>query len=162
VLENFAAAARGEVPTLPYMWIATPSATDPSQAPAGQDIVYLYPPAMPVAPRDGWDAIRDTAVLRTIAHASQYIAGLDTMEIGRRVETSADLATRLNVLNGCVLHLDTSIFRSSTLRPAAGLGRETLPVAGLYFGGAGIHPGGGVTGMPGKIAAGRVKRFLGR
>lgn len=162
VLENFAAAARGQVPKLPYMWIATPSAADPSQAPAGQDVVYLYPPAMPVAPDGGWESVRQTAVERTVAHAGQYIDGLERMEIGRRVETSPELATRLNVLNGCVLHLDVSIFRSSVLRPAAGLGGETLPVTGLFFGGAGIHPGGGVTGMPGKIAAGRVKRFLGR
>lgn len=160
VLENFASAARGEVPKLPWMWIATPSAVDPSQAPAGQDVVYLYPPAMPVNPAGGWDAVREHAVSQTIEHASRYVEGLKTMEIGRRVETSADLAQRMNVLNGCVLHLDVSIFRSSAVRPAAGLGGETLPVTGLYFGGSGIHPGGGVTGMPGKIAANRVKRFL--
>ena len=46
------------------------------------------------------------------------------------------------------------------MRPASGLGGDTLPVAGLYFGGAGIHPGGGVNGMPGRIAAHRVMRFL--
>ena len=58
VLENFRASARGEVPTLPYMWNTLPSAVDPSQAPAGQDIAYLYPVAMPVNPSEGWDAIR--------------------------------------------------------------------------------------------------------
>ncbi len=161
VLENFSASARGEVPTLPYMWITAPSAVDPGQAPPGQDIVYLYPPAMPVNPREGWDAIRAKTADQVIEQASHYMDGLTSHEIGRRVEASPDLAKRLNVHNGCVTHLDTSALRSNTLRPAYGLGGDTLPVAGLYFGGAGIHPGGGVNGMPGRLAASRVRRFLG-
>ncbi|MDB5931937.1 MAG: NAD(P)/FAD-dependent oxidoreductase, partial [Polaromonas sp.] len=45
-------------------------------------------------------------------------------------------------------------------RPVQGAGVEILPVAGFYLGGAGIHPGGGINGLPGRIAANRVKRFL--
>lgn len=161
VLENFSAAARGEFAMQPYMWITAPSAVDPSQAPPGQDIVYLYPPAMPVNPREGWDAVRAAAAARVIEQASDYMDGLKTLEIARRVEAAPDLARRLNVHNGCVTHLDTSTLRSNTLRPAYGLGGDTLPISGLYFGGAGIHPGGGVNGMPGRLAASRVKRFLG-
>ena len=160
VLENFRASARGEVPTLPYMWVTAPSAVDPTQAPAGQDVAYLYPVAMPVNPREGWDAIRDRVADQVIAQASQYMDGLDALEIGRRVEAAPDLAKRLNVHNGCVVHVDTSAMRSGAMRPAVGLGGDTLPVAGLFLGGAGIHPGGGVNGLPGRIAAGRVQRYL--
>lgn len=162
VLENFRASARGEVPKLPYMWNAVPSAVDPSQAPAGQDIAYLYPVAMPVNPAAGWDAIRSQVGQQVIDQASDYMSGLKEFEIGRRVEASPDLAKRLNVHNGCVVHIDTGATRSGAMRPAYGLGGETLPVAGLFLGGAGIHPGGGINGLPGRIAAGRVKRFLGR
>ena len=59
MLENFAACARGEVPKLPYITVAAPSAADPSQAPAGQDVLYIYPPVMPVNPNEGWDALRE-------------------------------------------------------------------------------------------------------
>lgn len=160
VLENFAACARGEVPTLPYLTIAVPSSVDPSQAPAGQDTVYLYPPAMPAKPREGWDAIRERVTQQIIDQASEYVEGLKTQEIARRMEAAPDFTQRLNTVNGCVVHIDTTSLRSSTMRPAHGLGGDTLPVAGLYFGGAGIHPGGGVNGMPGRIAAHRVQRFL--
>ncbi|MDB5869204.1 MAG: NAD(P)/FAD-dependent oxidoreductase [Polaromonas sp.] len=160
VLENFASSARGEVPKLPYMWITAPSAVDPSQAPAGQDVAYLYPVAMPVNPREGWDAIRDRVGQQVIDQAGEYMDGLTTLEIGRRVEASPDLAKRLNVHNGCVVHVDTSTMRSGTNRPVQGAGVEILPVAGFYLGGAGIHPGGGINGLPGRIAADRVKRFL--
>ncbi|GAA7766926.1 dehydrogenase [Cupriavidus sp. SHE] len=160
VLENFASSARGEVPTLPYLTITAPSAVDPSQAPPGQDTVYLYPPAMPVAPREGWDAIRERVTQQVIDQASEYVDGLRTQEIATRMEAAPDFTRRLNTVNGCVVHIDTTSMRSSTLRPAYGLGGKTLPVAGLYLGGAGIHPGGGVNGMPGRIAAQRVQRFL--
>jgi phytoene dehydrogenase-like protein len=159
VVENFRSAARGDVPTLPYMWITAPSTVDPTQAPPGQDIAYLYAIAMPVNPRDGWDAIRDRVADRLIDQSNEYMTGLKNNEIGRRVEASPDLARRLNVLNGCVVHIDTASTRAGLLRPAAGLG-GALPVAGLFLGSAGSHPGGGVNGLPGRIAAGRVSRFL--
>ncbi len=162
VLDNFKSAARGEVSQLPYLWITAPSAVDPGQAPQGQDIVYLYPVAMPVEPREGWDAIRAGVGQLVIDQASAYMDGLKEYEIGRRIEASPDLAARLNVHRGCVVHVDTSTTRSALMRPAAGLGGDTLPVAGLFLGAAGIHPGGGINGLPGRMAAGRVNRFLAR
>jgi len=162
VLENFSASARGEIPTQPYLWITAPSAVDPSQAPAGQDIAYLYPVAMPVNPRSGWDSLRAQVTQQVIDQAAEYMDGLKTLEIGRRMEAAPDFAARLNVPNGCVVHIDTGATRSALMRPAWGLGGDTLPVAGLFFGGAGIHPGGGINGLPGRIAAARVKRFLTR
>jgi phytoene dehydrogenase-like protein len=160
VVENFRSSARGDVPRLPYMWITAPSAADPTQAPPGQDIVYLYAVAMPVNPREGWEVIRDRVAQQIIDQSSDYMDGLKTNEIARRVEAAPDLARRLNVLNGCVVHVDTAMTRSAISRPAPGLGGDTLPVAGLFLGGAGSHPGGGVNGLPGRIAAGRVSRFL--
>lgn len=160
VLDNFKCAARGEVSKQPYLWAAAPSAVDPTQAPEGQDIAYLYPIAMPLEPREGWDAIRATVTQAVIDQTEVYLPGLKSLEIGRRAEAAPDFASRLNVPNGCVVHIDTGASRTGLMRPAFGLGGETLPVKGLFFGGAGIHPGGGINGLPGRIAAGRVKRFL--
>ena len=160
VLDNFKCAARGEVSQLPYLWATAPSAVDPTQAPEGQDIAYLYPIAMPLEPRQGWDAIRAQVTQTVIDQTDAYLPGLKALEIGRRAEAAPDFAARLNVPNGCVVHIDTGASRTGLMRPAFGLGGETLPVKGLFFGGAGIHPGGGINGLPGRIAAGRVKRYL--
>jgi phytoene dehydrogenase-like protein len=160
VLDNFKCAARGEVSKLPYLWATAPSAVDPTQAPDGQDVVYLYPVAMPLEPREGWDAIRSQVAQMVIDQTEDYLPGIKALEIGRRMEAAPDFASRLNLPNGCVVHIDTGATRSSAMRPAFGLGGDTLPVAGLFLGGAGIHPGGGVSGLPGRIAAGRVKRYL--
>ena len=160
VLENFAACARGEVPRLPYITVAAPSAADPSQAPAGQDVLYIYPPVMPVSPNEGWDALRDKVADQVIEQLQAYIEGIEGKVIGRHIEAAPDFTARLNTVNGCVVHIDTTTLRSSTLRPAHGLGGDTLPVAGLYLGSAGIHPGGGVNGMAGRLAAKRVTAYL--
>lgn len=160
VLDNFKCAARGEVSKQPYLWATMPSAVDPTQAPEGQDIAYLYPVAMPVEPRNGWETIRADVAQQVIDQADGFLPGLKALEIGRRMEAAPDFAARLNVPRGCVVHIDTGATRSSTMRPAYGLGGDTLPVAGLFLGGAGIHPGGGVNGLPGRIAARRVQRFL--
>jgi phytoene dehydrogenase-like protein len=161
VLDNFKCAARGQVSKRPYLWATVPSAVDSTQAPPGQDIAYLYPVAMPVDPPAGWDAIRDEVTQQVIDQADEYLPGIKTLEIGRRMEAAPDFAARLNVPKGCVVHIDTSATRASTMRPAYGLGGATLPVKGLFLGGAGIHPGGGVNGLPGRIAAGRARRYLG-
>lgn len=160
VLESFSACARGEVPRLPYITMAAPSAADPSQAPAGQDVVYIYPPVMPVNPKAGWDNIREAVADQVIDQLSAYVEGIKGHVIGRRIEAAPDFTARLNTVNGCVVHIDTTSMRSSTMRPAHGLGGDTLPVAGLYLGSAGIHPGGGVNGMSGRLAAKRVASYL--
>lgn len=160
VLENFASSSRGEVPRLPYITMAAPSAVDSLQAPVGQDVVYIYPPVMPVSPTGGWDAIREQVADQVIEQASEYVEGLKDQIIGRRIEAAPDFTARLNTVNGCVVHIDTTTMRSSTMRPAQGLGGDTLPVRGLYLGSAGIHPGGGVNGMAGRLAASRVMRFF--
>ena len=96
-------------------------------------------------------------MLRQLA---DYVDGIDGHVIGRRIEAAPDFTERLNTVNGCVVHIDTTTMRSSTMRPAYGLGSDTLPVSGLYLGSAGSHPGGGVNGMAGKLAAKRASTFL--
>lgn len=159
VLENFDAASRGELPVDPYIWFVIPTALDPSQAPEGQDVLYLYPTAFPANPRGGWFNVKEKAVNIVLGWTRDVIADIDSLEIGRRVETSEELAHRLNVPGGSFVHIDVSLLRSASMRPAAGLSGE-LPVKGLFFGGAGAAPGGGVSGLPGRIASQRVLRFL--
>ena len=159
VRESFAAAQRGEYYREPCIWVAIPSAWDPTQAPTGQDVVYLYPPAMPVVARDASQAAIDAAANSVVRQTAQFFDGLD-QEFGRFVETPLDRSKRLNVTNGCITHIDFALLRSGPMRPAVGLGGDRLPVEGWFLGGAGAHPGGGVSGLPGKLAAERVRHFL--
>jgi phytoene dehydrogenase-like protein len=86
------------------------------------------------------------------------INGVCELEIGRFVETPADLASRLGAENGCIYHVDQTVTRLGPLRPGRGWGKHTTNVTGLALSGAGTHPGGGVSGIPGRLAAHAVLR----
>jgi phytoene dehydrogenase-like protein len=159
---SFRVARRGELAPAPYVWGAITSACDPSQAPPGQDVLYLFAPAMPLDPPGGWEETSPAAEKALLARAGEFFDGVEDREIGRWVETPEALARRTGAYNGCVLHVDFGLLRSGPLRPALGLGGYATPVGGLFLGGAGSHPGGGVSGIPGQLAARRVRRHLER
>jgi phytoene dehydrogenase-like protein len=159
VRQSFAFAKRGDVPTRHAVSVTPLSNSDPTQAPAGESLAYIYLPAVPVVAREGWNAARERLMASVIAQISEFYEGFDS-EIGRFVEAPPDRAARLNVTNGCVTHIDFAASRSGSKRPAYGLGGSGPVVPGFFLGGAGIHPGGGVSGLPGKIAAHRVLRYL--
>jgi phytoene dehydrogenase-like protein len=159
VRESFASAKRGDIPARHAVSVTPLSNSDPTQAPAGQSLAYIYLPAAPVVARAGWDVERTQVMKSVLAQLSEFYEGFDS-EIGRFVEAPPDRAARLNVTHGSVTHIDFAASRSGSKRPAFGLGGPDPIVPGFFLGGAGIHPGGGVSGLPGKIAAHRVLRYL--
>jgi len=160
VRESFATARRGDIPVRHAVSVSPLTNWDPSQAPAGQSVAYVYLPAMAVDAREGWSPdLKEKTMSSVITHISEFYDGFDA-EIGRFVETPREREIRLNVTNGCVTHIDFGSMRTGTNRPATGFGGPKPAVANLYLGGAGTHPGGGVSGIPGKIAAARVSRHL--
>lgn len=152
-------AAAGELPEFPLIWAAIPTAVDATQAPAGQDTLYLWAQPVPHKPRNqDWSDMASTAGQGVVSLASKYFDGLGELEIGRWVETPEDFAQRLNVTDGCIYHVDFSTMRLGPLRPALGLSGYRTPVRGLFLGGSGSHPSPGLTGLPGRLAAREVLR----
>jgi len=139
-------------------WTATIlSATDAGQAPDGQDNLYLYAPA-PVHPHSDWHTVQADAEKELVAAAERVIVGISELEIGRSVETPLGLELRLGAKNGCIYHVDQIATRLGPLRPGSGWGKHTTRIPGLVLSGAGTHPGGGVSGIPGQLAAKAVIR----
>lgn len=160
VRESFAAAKRGDLPKRHAVSLTPLSNSDPTQAPPGGSLAYVYVPAIAVDAREGWnDALKDRVMGDLIEQMSEFYEGFQN-EVGRFVETPREREKRLNVTNGCVTHIDFGSLRSGINRPATGFGGPKPPVTGLYIGGAGAHPGGGISGIPGRIAAQRVQRYL--
>jgi phytoene dehydrogenase-like protein len=89
-------AARGELPDDPAIWVVATSGVDPTQAPEGQESLYIHSLAAPVHPREGWQALRAPAVGSILAKLGKYIGPLEEAEIGRLVETPEDLGARLS------------------------------------------------------------------
>jgi phytoene dehydrogenase-like protein len=148
-------AARGELTDPATFCLAILSAVDPSQAPHGGDVAQLYGPA-PVEARGGWEASRAAAAEHVLDAVEHVAPAIRSLELGRYVESPADLAQRTGAVNGCIYHVDHLPTRMGPLRPALGAGGYRTPWPGLYLGSAGSHPGAGVSGLPGKLCAAEV------
>ncbi|MCD2195329.1 NAD(P)/FAD-dependent oxidoreductase [Actinomycetospora endophytica] len=135
----------------PPVYLAILSATDPTLAPDGQDVLYMLSNCA-ARPSAGWDAEKDGYSKAMTAGAERYLDGLDA-EIGRVEHSPLDLERVFSLPNGCFFHVDMTPTRLGMNRPAAGLGGYDTPVEGLYLAGSGVHPGGGVSGWPGRLAA---------
>jgi phytoene dehydrogenase-like protein len=142
---------RGEIAESPPVYMAVLSASDPTIAPAGQDVLYLHS-NVPADPVGGWEANKDLYTHTIVKSAERFLSGLDA-EIGRVVHTPKDFEDRFSTPKGCYFHVDMTPLRLGTNRPARELGGYATPVPGLYLAGAGSHPGGTVNGWCGRLAA---------
>jgi phytoene dehydrogenase-like protein len=162
--------ARSAAGLLPHsddfsMWNVIPTGADPSQAPAGQDNFYCYLAVAPYEVEGGWD-VPDAAGLTkrqqlaetVVAKLVRFYDGVENLEIGRRVLTNEDFEKLVGASGGNITHVDMVLSRGGPRRPARGLAGYRTPVAGLYLGGSGSHPSGGITGAPGYMAAREVLR----
>ncbi len=137
-----------------------PSLADPSLvagARAGTHVLSALVQWVPTTPRDGtWDDHREAlgdAVLRTLETVAPGIA---TRVGARQVLTPFDLERDYGMTGGHPLHAEPGLDSFFLWRPLLGAARYRMPVEGLYLAGAGAHPGGGVTGVPGRNAAREV------
>jgi phytoene dehydrogenase-like protein len=142
---------RGESLEKPPVYIAVLTANDASLAPPDQDVLYLAS-NVPAFPRDSWDKAKPWYAEAIMRSVSGHLDGLDA-EVGRIETSPGDLMTGFGTPNGSYFHVDMTPLRLAMNRPAPGLGGYRSPVAGYFHAGAGSHPGGGVSGWPGRLAA---------
>ena len=91
---------------------------------------------------------------------SGVFEGLDKLEIGRSVRSAPELEQRFNTPGGNVYHVSATAMRFGPLRPAVGLGGYKMPIEGLWLTGAGTHPTGGISGIPGYVAAKTLLKYV--
>jgi phytoene dehydrogenase-like protein len=160
-ITNWKDSEAGRFPTRPIMYTAIPTAVDPSQAPAGQDCLYLWASPVPAHPAEPWPSTATDSANTVVRRASDFYDNISDLEIGRWVETPDDAEQRLRATGGSMMHVDLSVGHLGPLRPALGLGGYRTPIDRLYLGAAGSHPGGGVSGLPGRLAAKEILRGAG-
>ncbi len=73
--------------------------------------------------------------------------------IGQRILSPLDLEREFNLVGGDIFHGSLHLDQMYSRRPVAGYADYRTPIAGLYMCGSGTHPGGGVSGIPGRNAA---------
>jgi beta-carotene ketolase (CrtO type) len=153
----------GRIPDAdPSMYIVQPTMLDPSMAPAGKHTVWIefFAPYKIEGLEGtgqygtGWtDELKHKVADRCIDKLAEYAPNVKTATIARRVESPAELGARLGVLNGNYYHIDMTLDQMVFFRPLPELANYKTPIAGLFLTGAGTHPGGSISGMPGRNCA---------
>jgi phytoene dehydrogenase-like protein len=165
-LERAADAAKyGEVPETPHVEVTVPTLRQADLAAAGKHVLVARVQYAPYRLRGGaaWDAARREALADTVTRAIESVApGFGSRILHRIVLSPRDLEERFGLREGAVSHGELGLDQILFMRPVPGWGRHTTPIAGLYLGGAGTHPGPGVLGGPGWLAARRLLAGRGR
>ena len=160
---SFGEIAAGILPSEPSILWASPSALDPSAAPADGGTAWMSA-FVPAVLRDGdWtDATLMSTADRLIAGFAA-ITGEDIRDeiVDMRVTGPPAWERRTGAASGNPNHIDMTLDQMFARRPPTGLGYRT-GVPWLYLSGAGTFPGGGVSGLPGKNAAMTILGDLGR
>jgi beta-carotene ketolase (CrtO type) len=153
----------GRIPDAdPSMYVVMPTMLDPSMAPEGKHTLWIefFAPYQVEGAEGtglhgtGWtDELKHKVADRVIDKLADYSPNLKQAMIARRVESPAELGARLNVLRGNYYHVDMTLEQMVFLRPLPEIANYRTPIDNLMLTGAGTHPGGSISGMPGRNCA---------
>jgi phytoene dehydrogenase-like protein len=153
----FDAAKYGGIAEEPWIELTIPTVADPSLAPRDQHVVSAYVQYVPKSFEDR-DRIGDAST-RTI---EQYAPGFAATVLEREVITPLDLERTYGLTSGHIFHGELALDQLFVARPLLGWARYSTPIKRLFLCGAGTHPGAGVNGWSGVLAARTVLRDLRR
>jgi phytoene dehydrogenase-like protein len=123
--------------------------TDPSLAPPGKHILSIFAQYFPYDRSDGWsEKKREAAADKIVAILARYAPNLPGAIERRQVLAPPDLESRFGLVGGHIFHGELLPGQIYEERFAT-----RTPVRNLYLCGSGAHPGGCVSGFPGKRAA---------
>ncbi|HJW90211.1 MAG: amine oxidase [Chloroflexi bacterium RBG_16_54_18] len=155
----FDEAKYGDFSHRPYIDVVFPSMIDPEMAPPGKYVMSCFVQYAPYRLRSGnWDEKREAfgdAVVNTLG---EYIPNLKNIILHRQVLTPLDIERMTGLSEGNIFQGELSLWQLFFLRPAAGFAQYRTPLRDYYQCGSGAHPGGGITGAPGRLAALEILR----
>ena len=146
----------GRISEQPYLEATIPTLSDPTLAPDGTHVITALFQYAPYRLRDeDWNgAARDRLADGAVQTLEAYAPGIAENIVARHVVTPADLEREYGLSGGHPMHGELALDQFFAWRPLLGHARYRLAdIGGLYLCGAGAHPGGGVTGGPGRNAA---------
>jgi phytoene dehydrogenase-like protein len=156
-------AKSGRFSRRPYIDMVIPTLVDPSMAPPGKHVMSCFVQYAPyhLADGDEWDDDRreafGDAVIDTIAERAPNIRDLI---LHRQVLTPKDIEERFGLSEGNIFQGELSLEQLFFNRPVPGWARYRTPLRQLWMCGAATHPGGGIMGASGRLAALQVLRSL--
>ncbi len=144
----------------PIVEVLIPSTVDDSLAPAGQHVASLFCQHFSPALAGGrtWDDSREEAADLVIETVTRHAPNFKSSVLARQINSPLDLERTFGLTGGDIFHGALSPDQLYSARPVLGHADYRSPLAGLYLCGSGAHPGGGVTGLPGRNCAREMLR----
>lgn len=147
----------GEFSSAPVLEITVPTAGDSSLAAPGKHVLSAIVQYAPYELQGGWDRQRERFSELAIQSIERHAPGLSASVLARELLTPADIEREFKIAGGHWHHAEFAFDQFLMVRPVPGAAQYSTPVSGLFLCGAGSHPGGGVSGIPGRNAA---RRFI--
>ncbi len=138
----------------PYIDIIFPSKLDPSMAPPGKHVMSCFVQYAPYHLKEGtWEEKREAFGDAVVDAIAEYAPNLKNAIEYRQVVSPWDTEQMVGLTEGNIFQGELSPDQLLFLRPVPGWAQYRTPIRNLYLCGSGAHPGGGVMGAPGKLAA---------
>jgi phytoene dehydrogenase-like protein len=141
----------------PYIDMAVQSTIDADMAPPGKHVMSCFIQYTPYKLRESdWDTEKENlgdTVQRTLEN---FFPGFGDLVLQREVRTPLDIERTVGLSEGNIFAGEFFAPQMFFFRPAPGWSQYRTPIDGYYQCGSGTHPGGCVTGGPGKLAAGQI------
>jgi phytoene dehydrogenase-like protein len=153
----FNPAKYGEYSPAPVFEVTFPSFRDPTLAPTGKHVLSAVVQYAPYRLKAGWtDEAREAFLNTAIETIARYSPDLRERITAAEILTPADIEREFRITGGHWHHGELQADQMLMSRPVSGWSGYDAPVDGLFLCGAGSHPGGGVSGVPGLNAARRI------
>lgn len=149
-----------------WLLVATPSLVDPTRAPLGHHTVKFLTHTIYDLPGGGaaaWAGHKEAFLEKLVEKLRRFCPGFtDDVILKTMIKSPVDIeAWNPHMIHGAPHGGDRSITYAGEQRPAPGWAAHQMPIAGLWQTGGTTHPGGSITGYPGRNAAMVVLRAMG-
>lgn len=142
----------------PVIEMLIPSLLDDSLAPAGRHVASLFCQQFDPGLSANWQSHRQAAAETIINTVNRYAPNFKESIAGMQILSPFDLETEFGLIGGDIFHGRLSLDQLFSARPMLGSGQYQTEVSNLFLCGSGTHPGGGVSGIPGRNAAVEIIR----
>ncbi len=140
----------------PYIDCIIPTLVDPSMAPPGKHVMSCFVQYAPYHLADGQEwtpEMRDAFGENVIDTLEERFPGIRSTILHQLVLSPKDIEDWTGLSEGNIFQGELSLEQLFFNRPVPGWARYRTPVRDLWMCGSATHPGGGIMGAPGRIAA---------
>ena len=149
----------------PYIDMIIPTLVDPGMAPPGKHVISCFVQYAPyrLDPSLGtWDDNREAFGDTVIDRIAEFAPNIRNIIVGRQVLTPLDIERTMGLTEGNIFQGELSLEQLFFNRPVPGYARFRTPIRDLWLSGSSTHPGGGLMGANGRLAALEVLKARGR